>query len=284
MQVLLVYWLLGALVLLQQHGGEALTSCKLHFEGFGNKQGLKTAHLACTGGSIQASAHPSLLGFTRSFSGVEWSDAGDCGTWKNHCVLTLCGNSSVHFPSAMVRQVNISTFPMLLCMVGNSNVSFDRGQFQGNTARPITTVSPGVQLRIKGSTFTNNSLPWDLYGGALTVAGGSALVEASTFSGNSMMYKGGAISVTNSASLQLVASNITANTGGSRLKLAGQHEQFHVINVAYHCCPTTLPPRLGLSAALRLYDAVWVEWFTALQVLDCAAAQLTSLFAQQLSA
>ena len=205
-------------MLLQQHGGEALTSCKLHFEGFGNKQGLKTAHLDCTGGSIQASAHPSVLGpFTHSFSGVTWSTAGDCGAYKDDCALTLCGNSSVLFVSAVVSRVNITTAAMLLCVGGNSNVVFDGAQFQGNTARPVSYFS-GVKLHIKGCNFKNNSISWQgSVGGALFVDGGSALVESSSFIGNSAQYRGGAIGVRNSAHLKLVASVVKDNAGGSHV-------------------------------------------------------------------
>lgn len=39
---------------------DAEVTCKLHIEGFGYKQGLKKAHLSCTGGSIKAVAHPLL--------------------------------------------------------------------------------------------------------------------------------------------------------------------------------------------------------------------------------
>jgi hypothetical protein len=228
---LLLYWFLGALVLLHQERAEALTSCKLHLEGFGTKFGLKSAQLSCSGGTIQASAHPSMLGpFTRSFSGVEWSDAGDCGKFKNECVLTVCGVTSVHFPSAVVRLVNASTngtsgaAHTALCLGGNISVVFEGAQFQRNQVRPLhTAFSQGARLHIKNTTFTKNSLAvlgpyYRLWGGALLVAGGSAAVESSSFVGNTAEY-GGAIGVSNSASLKLVASVAKGNNGEQTLWL-----------------------------------------------------------------
>jgi hypothetical protein len=53
MPKLLLYWVLAALVLVQQERVEAVTSCKLKFEGFGNAKGLRSAQLSCSGGSIK---------------------------------------------------------------------------------------------------------------------------------------------------------------------------------------------------------------------------------------
>jgi predicted outer membrane repeat protein len=215
----LLHWFLGALQLPVQQQlllVEALTSCKLHFEGFGTAQGLRFAQLSCSGGSIQAAAHPSLLEpFARAFSGVEWSNHSSCADFKKECVFTICGNSSVHFPSAVVRRVNTSkTVSMLICLAGRSNVLFNGAQFQGNTGRSITALSQGVKLHMKGSTFSNNNLLWkDLPGGALLVEGGSAIVESSSFISNSALSSGGAIGVTKNATLKLVGSALKGNTG-----------------------------------------------------------------------
>ena len=209
-------------MLLQQERAEALTSCKLHFEGFGTKYGLKFAQLSCSGGSIQASAHPSLLGpFTSSFSGVEWSGDGDCGKFQNECVLTMCGVASVHFSSGVVRLINASTngtsaaVHTALCVGGNSSVVFEGAQFRRNQLRSLlTTASQGVRVNIRNSTFTNNSpAVQGLWGGALLVGGGSAVVESSSFIGNYASAAGGAIGVRNSATLKLVASIIKGNKG-----------------------------------------------------------------------
>lgn len=152
---LLLLW--GVVVLMQQQVA-ARATCKLHLEGFGSAQGIKSAELICSGGSITASAHPVLLA-TRTFSGVQWSDDGDCGKQSKNCLLTLCGGTSVLFPSAVVRNVNISkTAAMLLCLAGSSDVVFEAAQFEGNAVRPLTVLSPGVMLHVKVSNFTDNKL------------------------------------------------------------------------------------------------------------------------------
>jgi hypothetical protein len=51
----------------------------------------------------------------------------------------------------------------------------------------------------------------ELHGGALLVWAGSAVVESSSFIGNSILDKGGAIAVNNAASLKLVASVVKGN-------------------------------------------------------------------------
>lgn len=216
--MVLLQWFLALLLLLvvQQQQVQALTSCKLRVEGFGTGQGLKSAQLPCSGGSIQAAAHPSLLrSFAGNFSGVGWSDHSSCADYKKDCVLTICGNSTVRFPSAVVRRVNTSKdVRMLLCLAGSSNVVFEGAHFQGNTGRSITALSQGVRLHIQGSTFSNNNLPWkELPGGALLLDGGSALIESTNFSGNTALSSGGAIGVRKTAALKMVASVVRGNTG-----------------------------------------------------------------------
>jgi hypothetical protein len=189
-------------------------------EGFGSSQGVKSAQLSCSGGTITASAHPAILAnFTGSFSGVQWSNDGDCGKQRQECLLTLCGNTPVLFPSAVVRNVNTSdTAGMLLCFVGNNNLSFEAAQFEGNAIRPITVLSPNVSLHVKNTTFKANQLPERVFspslsGGALLIDGGTARVESSNLSGNSVDSSGGAITVMNSARLHLVATVLSGNKG-----------------------------------------------------------------------
>lgn len=209
--------LLGVVVLLQQQTHVAArATCKLHMEGFGSAQGIKSAQLSCSGGTITASAHPVLLAnFTRTFSGVRWSNDSDCGIFTTECLLTVCGDTSATFPSAVVRNVNVSqNIGRLLCLGGSSNSTFEAALFEGNACRPISVRSDSVSLHIRGSNFTNNKLLWpDMAGGALLVAGGEAEVESSAFSGNVVLDSGGAVAVGKSASLQVSSTLFTGNKG-----------------------------------------------------------------------
>jgi predicted outer membrane repeat protein len=214
--------LLGVVLLLQQQQTlvAARATCKLRLEGFISTQGIKSAELSCSGGSITAFAHLELRNFTRSFSGVSWSDE-DCGDFTRDCLLTLCGDTSATFLSAVVRNVDVST-SMLLCLDGNSNVTFEAAHFAGNAGRPITVRSPNVKLQIMGSNFTNNTvLLTDLAGGALRLNGGAAIVQSSVFRGNVVQTSGGAVAVTKSATIQLSSSLFEGNTGERRIRRCG---------------------------------------------------------------
>jgi hypothetical protein len=99
-----------------------------------------------------------------------------------------------------------------------SNVAFEAAHFQKNRGRLITTLSPDVQLHIKGSNFTDNKLhsflsDKDLEGCVLLISNGTAVVESRHFSGNSVMSNRGAIAMENAASLQLLGSVLMHKTG-----------------------------------------------------------------------
>ena len=205
------------LLLLQQ--GAAVTAtvtCRLHMEGYGHITGLKAAHIACSGGMIKAAAHPMLAPFKRRFSGVQWTNSDGCSVGRRDCLLTICGDTSV-FDAVTATHVNVSSMAQsLLCLGGHSNITFHMARFHGNTARCISVPQQSsnrtVQLHLYKCVFTNNSAPVDV-GGALAMASGTALVEGSTFSGNSARERGGAIAVTNTAQLTLVSSLLQYNTG-----------------------------------------------------------------------
>lgn len=208
---------LGPVVLLLQLGlSSAAVSCSLKFEGYSHKQGVKSAHLSCTGGSITAAAHPVLLApFSRSFSGVTWSNSGGCGESKEFCLLTICGSSKATFVSADVANVNISsTTGLLLCVRDSSSLVFDNARFHGNSGRPLAGDTTAVQLHIKNSRFTNNTMYGAaMEGAALHLNGGTGLVQSSTFAGNRGFFRGGAIGLRNNARLTVTSSVLHNNQG-----------------------------------------------------------------------
>jgi hypothetical protein len=161
-----------------------------------------------------------LRNLTRTFSGVQWSDAWDCVTNHTNCLLILCGDTSATFSAPVIRNLNVSkTTGVFLCLTGNSDVLFEGSQFQENAGRPITTLSRSVKLHVKGSNFTGNNVPWkNLAGGALWLGGGTAVVESSVFSSNVVMMDGGAISeANNSSSIDLSSSVFKGNSGELRI-------------------------------------------------------------------
>jgi len=211
----LLLWL-GVVVSLQGFGS-AKVACQLSLEGKGSKTGFKSAQLSCTGGTITAAANPVLGPFTHTFSGVQWSQKGACGKKQKACVLTVCRNSSVVFLSARVAKVNTSTSGTvggLMCFGDDSSLTFVDARFDGNDARPLTGYGDGVTLHIRSSKFINNRASWkEADGGALLLQGGSALVESSTFSGNTASRRGGGIVLQGNSSARFVSTVLQNNTG-----------------------------------------------------------------------
>ena len=220
-------YLLLLLLLLVQQGAvvTATVTCQLHMEGYGHIAGLKAAHLACSGGVITAAAHPMLAPFKHSISGVQWADTDGCGGGRRDCLLKVCGDTAAVFASATIAHVNVSSMAQsLVCIGGRSDATFQRARFYGNTARcisvPQQSSNATVRLHLTKCVFTNNSAPVDV-GGVLALAGGLALVEGSTFSGNSVQKRGGAIGVTNTARAAIISTHFQHNKGSRYHRHAG---------------------------------------------------------------
>jgi len=193
----------------------ARVTCELHFQGDGSSSGLRTAKLSCTGGTLTAAAHPSLLVPTiGASSGVQWSNKGDCGTWKNKCVLTVCSDTKAAFLKARVTNVKVPSTTGLICLGDSSDVLFDHATFLGNTGRSLTVVGSKAKLWIKSSNFLNNTvLGSEAQGGGLCMQAGTGIVEGSTFLGNSVQYYAGAVAVTGDAYLSISNSVFEGNSG-----------------------------------------------------------------------
>jgi hypothetical protein len=230
---------LGPVVLLLQLGlASAAVTCSLKFEGYGSKQGLKSAYLACIGGSITAAAHPILLApVSRSFSGVTWSDSGLCGVGKKVCLLTICGSSSAIFHGAVITNVNVSSsVNNLLCVADSSSLVFDSARFHGNTGIAITGDLTSVRLHIKNSRFTNNTnAVKDLEGAALQLNNGTGLVQSCTFAGNRVVFRGGVIGLHNQAQITVVSSILQDNEGehGTHMMVP---EGLPSVTITCSCC------------------------------------------------
>jgi hypothetical protein len=214
--------LLGLLLFqLQQELVLARTVCKLEIEGYGAKQGIKHAELACTGGSITASVHPKLCGvFSCPLSGVAWSGRGSCGALRTKCALTICGDTTAAFLNAAIIGVNVSsTVSNLLCVADSSNLLFQGARFVSNTARVINAVNETVRLQFVSSLFINNTTPSEQnYGGALSAEAGRVRVQSSRFQGNRALPRpdgdaDGAICMRGRSHLALLYSKLQDNVG-----------------------------------------------------------------------
>lgn len=125
--------------------------------------------------------------------------------WRQSCAL----------PGHEARQHRKDRQRAAVCSWQLSDVVFEGGPVSWKRS----TLDHCSFSRRKAShqSFTNNNLPWKgLPGGTMLVAGGSALVESSTFTANSAVHSGGAIAVNSSASFKLVASVVEGNSGELR--------------------------------------------------------------------
>jgi hypothetical protein len=199
---------------------QAEVVCKLHIEGFGYQQGLKKAHVSCTGGSIKAVAHSLLAPLVGAkaglqSSGVQWLDSCEQG-WTNPCLLVVCADSKARFPSATVLRVNTTAISnstkLLLCMGTNTSVMIEGATFEENAVRAVTAMG---KLHIARSNFTNSIMLGDgVEGGCLYSIGGVTVVESSRFVSNINRERGGAIGVTGGARLTITSCLFEGNQGG----------------------------------------------------------------------
>lgn len=206
--------------------GQAATAevvCKLHMEGFGFGYGIRKAHVSCTAGVIKAVAHPLLAPLVGAktgvqSAGVQWLDK--CGPeWTSRCLLMVCNGSDATFLSATVMHLNVSglaagaknSTPFILCMGYNSSLTFRGALFDSNAGR---AVSGGGALHIKASRFTNNVVPGEKHhGGVVYAEAGTTVIESSSFIGNGVKYRGGAIAVVGEARLKVLSSVFKGNKG-----------------------------------------------------------------------
>jgi hypothetical protein len=198
--------------------------CHLKMEGFGTHQGLKKAHVSCTGGSIRAVAHPllaPLVGATAGVQsgGVQWLER--CGpVWTTECLLTVCDGSNATFLSARVTKVNVTAMGklgthMLVCTSGNSSITFEGAVLERNAGRAMTG---GGTLNIKSSTFVNNVWSGDgLEGGAMYIDTGTTVLQSCKFIGNAIIgneeSRGGAVAVAKGARVNITLSTFQDNKG-----------------------------------------------------------------------
>lgn len=93
--------------------------CSLSLVGFGDRLGIKSAKLSCTGGTITVAAHKVLEDFwgqKKAMPGVVWGDSKCIG--NTACLITVCGSSSAVFESATVTSLRggVLTWGLAVCV------------------------------------------------------------------------------------------------------------------------------------------------------------------------
>jgi hypothetical protein len=189
--------------------------CNLSLEGYGNRRGLKSAQLSCTGGNITAAADPLLLqslGTRSNPSGVVWSrKPGACedGDENLKCLFSICGGDAM-FVNPRVTNVTASpaTGGTAICILGGS-VTLHNGTFvHGSGMRPVRIGAPGRTPLgyISNCYFADNKLTSTQVqqcGGALHVLNrAQASIWSSRLAGNAA-DTGGAICASTVAGVTL---------------------------------------------------------------------------------
>lgn len=190
------------LVLITRAGVSGLAAppaCHMNIQGTGGRS-VSQASLECTGGTITAAAHTALLGpYLGGFRGVVWDDKG-CGA--TDCLLTLCGNTTASFLNSVVANVNsLETLQGIICIVGNSNVSFEGSLFAYNSA-------------INGTLHVRNNAKVSLVRSVVTgnAATGVTLIANGTVQYRERKGTGAGIYLTGTAQLEMSSCTVSNNT------------------------------------------------------------------------
>jgi predicted outer membrane repeat protein len=117
--------------------------------------------------------------------------------------------------SAKVLAVNMTALGgHVVCLGDRSNITFEHALFQGNVGRSLAVIGEGPYLHVKGSSFVNNSDQGPkATGAALFISNGTALLVSSSFDGNSVGFRGGAIAVEGAAHVRLISSMLNRHQG-----------------------------------------------------------------------
>jgi hypothetical protein len=174
-----------------------------------------TAQMTCTGGGkVFVALAPELEGFKSRFTGVQfhqWSDVS-LGQLLTPCLMVLLGETRAVFVRSTI--VNVEYNPPILCVVGNSHVTFKGIAVENNRGTGLLALNNATVLITDGSRFTNTT------GGYV----GSAIVAADqaklTITGKSRVRSnkspgcGGGVRVQGNAKLYVEGASMINNNAG----------------------------------------------------------------------
>jgi predicted outer membrane repeat protein len=197
--------------------------CSLRLAGFGDRPGIKSASLSCTGGTITVAAHKELQNYwgqNKALPGVAWNDGDDCVTNKG-CLLTICGKSNAVFEAATVTSLKADSgeaaWRLPVCVTKGSTVTFRRSSFTMNKdVAPLLIHSNGTsvlvdQCTIQGNTNTNGS-----FSSAVSIKDAHLTILSSTVAANTAAgTSSGAITATGTAQINIQGSSFMKNTAAN---------------------------------------------------------------------
>lgn len=168
--------------------------CSLNIQGNGKYTGLKAAGLSCTGGTITVAAHRVLQQIWGAQQlpgqGVVFSTDAACSPSPT-CMLAICGQSNAVFINPSVTDVmEEEDLGVVLCVTGNSTVSFRSGTFTANAVTSVAVYVEGTTALVDQCQFRNNVIPPEGEGfwtnpSSMFVQQAAVQVQSSTFFNNS---------------------------------------------------------------------------------------------------
>lgn len=164
--------------------------CSLTLVGFGNRTGIKSASLSCTGGTIKVAPHKELQNYwgqNKALPGVVWESGSDCVT-NTECLLTVCDRSNAVFNAASVTSLKGGSgkpaWRLAVCVTTGSTVTFRKSSFtiiQGAT--PLAIHSNTTSVLVEQCTIQGNSGAL-YYSSAIRVDNAHVAVLSSTVADN----------------------------------------------------------------------------------------------------
>lgn len=191
--------------------------CRFDLVGFGNRPGIKSASLSCTGGAapVTVAAHKLLRDFwgkslPSSQQGVVWSETSSCMP-DDICWLTVCSSNAV-FQSPTFTGVAFEQgggdASILLCITGRSRVTIRQGRFTSSTSA-LFIAGTNASVLVEECSFVGLS---HSTGAGMLINGSTVHVARSTFLHNEALLSGGGAIVALGARLHLTANTFQHNS------------------------------------------------------------------------
>jgi predicted outer membrane repeat protein len=193
--------------------------CSLSLAGFGDRLGIKSAKLSCTGGTITIAAHKLLRDFwgpTMVLPGVVWGNQ-ECVT-NDGCLISICGGSNAVFNLASVSALkgggDKPEVRIAVCVNRQSTVTFRNSTFTG--LREITSMAihtAGTSALVDQCTLRDNVYTLDgHYSSGIVVDMARLTILSSTLAGITGVGNAGAVTALTMAHVTIQDTKFQSNT------------------------------------------------------------------------
>jgi hypothetical protein len=220
---------------------QGTATCSLSIVGFGGqREGIKSASLACIGGTITVGAHKVLSDFwgpkRKTMPGVVWDD--DHCIERTDCLLTICGRSNAVFNSASItalRGGGTPTWRMAVSVSQQSSVTFRQSSFALiKEATPLVVDDVGTSVlldhcTIHGNVLTTMHEDYAWTSGVLASAANLTIVSSTIARNTAVGAAAGAITATLASHVDIQDTVFSLNVGENGAALYADEQSRVVI-------------------------------------------------------